>query len=45
MNGVRKGRERLAVELPPEDADEGGEPRDEVPIFDQDLTAQRDKMP
>jgi F0F1-type ATP synthase membrane subunit b/b' len=32
--GVRKGRERLAVDLP--DEDEGEEAEEEVPVFDQD---------
>jgi F0F1-type ATP synthase membrane subunit b/b' len=32
--GVRKGRERLAVDLPEED--EGEEAEEEVPVFDQD---------
>ncbi|HEV3452335.1 MAG TPA: hypothetical protein VG869_14205 [Acidimicrobiia bacterium] len=34
--GVRKGRERLAVDLPEED--EGEEAEEEVPVFDQDQT-------
>jgi len=43
MTGVRKGRERLAVELPPDDEEEL-DARAEVPVFDQDLPAdQRDK--
>ena len=42
MTGVRKGRERLAVELPPEE-EEGEEPRDEIPVFDQDDSQQPDK--
>ena len=43
MTGVRKGRERLAVELPSEETEEEDEERVEVPVFDQDVTSQPDK--
>jgi len=43
MTGVRKGRERIAVELPPEEKEEDDEEPREVPVFDQDLTTQPDK--
>ena len=43
MTGVRKGRERLAVELPPEETEEEDEDPREVPVFDQDLASQPDK--
>jgi len=43
MTGVRKGRERIAVELPPEEKEEDDEEPGEVPVFDQDLTTQPDK--
>lgn len=45
MTGVRKGRERLAVELPPDEPqEEDEEARGEIPVFDQDLTSQPDKV-
>ena len=43
MTGVRKGRERIAVELPPEEKEEDDEEPREVPVFDQDLSTQSDK--
>ncbi len=43
MTGVRKGRERLAVELPPDEKEEEDEGPREVPVFDQDLASQPDK--
>ena len=43
MTGVRKGRERIAVELPPEEKEEDDEEPREVPVFDQDLSTQPDK--
>ena len=41
MTGVRKGRERLAVELPPEDEEAPPEANEEIPVFDQDVEAAR----
>jgi len=46
MTGVRKGRDRLAVELPPEEEDhDAAEEREEIPVFDQDEARQPGKAP